>query len=78
MKISKMYSYDGWICSKQEPGRKYLERIREVTVNEMLGIDKNLLQRDDYGNLIYKNPLGKVFVIIFSREKEKEDGGRRS
>jgi len=59
MKISKMYSYDGWICSKQEPGRKYLERIREVTVNEMLGIDKNLLQRDDYGNLIYKNPLAE-------------------
>lgn len=61
-----MYSYDGWIVSKQEPGRKYLERIREVTVNEMLGLDKNLLQRDSQGNLIYKNPLGNYLILFFS------------
>lgn len=57
LKIAKMMSFDGWIVTKQEPGKKYLERIREVTVNEMLGLEENKIQRDEKGNLIIKNPI---------------------
>lgn len=52
-----MMSFDGWVVTKQEPGKKYLERIREVTVNEMLGLEENKIERDDKGNLIIKNPI---------------------
>jgi hypothetical protein len=57
LKISKMMSYDGWVVTKQEPGKKYLERIREVTVNEMLGLEENKIERDSMGNLVIKNPI---------------------
>jgi hypothetical protein len=57
LKISKMMSYDGWLVTKQEPGKTYLERIREVTVNEMLGLEENKIERDSMGNLVIKNPI---------------------
>lgn len=52
-----MFAYDAWMVTKQEPGRKYLERIREVTTNEMMAIDDNPVERDEFGHMIVKNVI---------------------